>query len=237
MPLTYAPNGSTYHSAPRVLSGDDDQHEASYNVCLGDAYDNIAWVKSLTELEMSTRETQDDIIKGSIPGWGPTLCEVNLADAFTPPAGWAPWGVFGPPVWIQTDFGTGYALFLPVANAIPKLDGRTSITSLSCILRGASGHAALPEALPNITLVSIARNTLDPTTLTYHGVEAAAPPAGLNVTMYEQPTLFSLTLAEPVTYTHTRIFGIRVVGEHGTNSVAGLRLQAARVGVAYVPEF
>lgn len=236
MPLPYTPDGSTYHTTPRVLSGDDDQHEASYNVCLGDAYDNIEFVRLGHGADVAAIGATIEHIKDAIPGYRSNWVEANLAAVAQPPAGWERQGVFGPPRWIQTDV-SDYPLWIPLAGVIPPIATKMQVASFAVSLIGAAGHGATLPTMPEVYLVSVPRLAENPlAAVTIHGT-AAVPQTGTTVALYERPITFSSGFLDPyISYDPARLYFIRVRGESGTNYIPSLRLIAARILVVYDPE-
>ena len=235
MSTTYAPD-TTYHWSVRVLTDDDPQIAASYNVCLEDVADNAAAAYTGLITEQGERAAEDAATRALIPGYNPTVLEVDLSAAYAI-AGWNRVSEPSMPRWRQnTDMtgGDSYRLWIPLVNALPRINGGVKITSVGVTIHPGVGHSGVPSERPYVILARVYRGAENPVT----GVEylqtvamAATLPDAMS---YEAQRNIAGSLGTPHAINTEYLYYLLVGGESGTNYMPGLMVQAARLAVEHV---
>lgn len=135
---------------------------------------------------------------------------------------------FTTPVIRQNSVAGGGQIFIPFSLPFPGM----RVTGVSLRVDGASGHAALPAAMPTFSCWRSNKHAL------LADLEiASGPDESSTLGTYEDDHLVSLTMTDPFYYDigATDLFHLEIRGEAGTNAVVGLRITGATVSLAVIP--
>lgn len=142
---------------------------------------------------------------------------LNPVDGTTVTAGWAI-GAAGTALALnQVSAAGAYVAYFELLQ--PKA---CTLTGLSVLLAGAAGHVGLPATMPVLTLYrQDTGSLLAPTTV------ATATDASAGVAAYEAVHSLSLgVLAEVLAFDSGNRYYVKLAGETGANSIAGLALHS-----------